>query len=67
MFMNCTEWLKYFLNVNGKTDVCIIRKLRKRLGFTKADISYAKGALGVIIENNANAVHSATKWYWRLP
>lgn len=65
--MTCVEWLKYFLTVNGKAEVCVIRKLRKIMGFTKADISHAKDTLGVIVENNANAGHSATKWYWRLP
>lgn len=65
--MTCTEWLKGFLSVNGKVEVGVIRKMRKILGFTKADISQAKEELGIIVENNANAFQSATKWYWRLP
>lgn len=65
--MNCAEWLKYFLNTNKRIEVRVICKMRKTLGFTKADISHAKEELGIIVENNANAVHSATKWYWRLP
>lgn len=65
--MTCTEWLKGLLRMNGKIEVSVIRKLRKTMGFTKADISHAKEELGVIVENNANAVQSATKWYWRLP
>lgn len=65
--MNCVEWLKGFLQVNGKVEVDVIRKLRKTMGFTKADIARAKEELGVIVENNANGFQSATKWYWHLP
>lgn len=65
--MNCVEWLKGFLQVNGTVEVDVIRKLRKTMGFTKVDIARAKEELGVIVENNANGFQSATKWYWRLP
>lgn len=65
--MTCTEWLKVFLQINGKVEVEVIRKLRKTMGFTKSDMAKAKEKLGVIVENNANGFQSATKWYWRLP
>ena len=65
--MTCIEWLKGFLSMNGKVEVGVIRKLRKTMGYTKSDISRAKEVLGVIVENKANALQSATKWYWRLP
>lgn len=65
--MNCAEWLKNFLHVNGRVEVCVIRKMRKVLGFSKAEIAQAKNKLGVIVENNANAFQSACRWYWRLP
>lgn len=65
--MNCAEWLKTFLRVNGRVEVCVIRKARKALGFSKSEVTQAKNKLGVIVENNANAFQSAGRWYWRLP
>lgn len=65
--MTCTEWLKYFLNVNKRVEVSVIRKMRKALGFSKTEIAQAKSKLGVVVENNANAFQSAERWYWRLP
>lgn len=67
MLQDCEAWLEYFLKANGRVEVSVIREMRKRLGYTRAELSAAKNNLGVQVENDANGVQEAGRWFWSLP